>query len=319
MAFEKHFRGDAFLNRVRIDFTLTTRSPFHLGTGEVDQNRERLPLSKKDQEERGAKEPPQFSLVASGADGKPVIPGSSLKGALHGYLQRLFAHLEEADIADLRDEKHYHPEGDEAKRAWEDDEFARKNLTWLHLLFGSPRAAGKIDVWDTEFASGADTAAAGKPGHQEALLHWDPQRQTVILKSVAIDPVRGTAADQKLYNFEAVPAGVAFTGTIVGQNLTDPELGMLLFALQAFNSEIYPVTLGAMAGRGFGRFRCEIGSVRQLGRERLTDWVRTTLDHDQAGFETLAEGAALARETVVVDDKIRAFKEAFVAALEGER
>lgn len=311
---DRLFRGDAFTNRYRIDFTLTTNSPFHLGTGEMIRNKQRLPISVK-QDEEGDKEDPMFSLVASDAKGRAHIPGSSLKGAMHGWLQRLFAHLEEAGIGDLHGEKHYHPGEEKEEEMWKEDEAAKQHLSLLHLLFGSPRAAAKIDFWDAELAGEVKTPTPAKELN-EALLHWDQTRQTVILKSVAIDPVRGTAADGKLYNFEAVPRGVRFQGSIVGQNLNEEELGMLLFALSGFNSQIYPVTLGAMAGRGFGRFECRINSIRRLGREHLKDWVATILESDKAGFELLAETSKLAAETEAAEEKIKAFKQAFVRRLE---
>ncbi len=309
---KKLFRGDEFSNRYRIDYTLSTRSPFHLGTGEMLRDRDRLPLGDK-QKEEGEKEAPMFSLVASDASGCAHIPGSSLKGALHGWLQRLFSHLQDAGIGDLYDMDEYH--NNDAK--WKEEADIRENLTLLHLLFGSPRAAAKIDFYDAEILEPDRVRTpTPNPDLNEALLHWDQSRQTVILKSVAIDPVRGTAADKKLYNFETVPKGLRFSGSIVGQNLSDEELGMLLFALSGFNSQIYPVTLGAMASRGFGRFDCQITAIRCLEQDQLGSWVKAALSSDKAGFELLSENEKLKNETVAAEEKIRAFKEAFVKRVE---
>jgi len=312
----KLFRGEKFHNRIRIEYSLVARSSFHLGAGETMKDPNRLPLSKKQENEEGMKEPPDFTLVTSDANGIPFIPGSSLKGALHGYLQRLFSHLdlENGGLADVYEDGHYHPKSEEESRAWQDDEIAKSRLTWLHLLFGSPRAAGKVDFWDAACTTKEHPQVSQDVSSR--LLHWDPKRRTIILKSVAIDPVRGTAADKKLYNFEVVPAGAQFHGSIVGQNLSDLEMGMLLFVLGAFNSEIYLVTLGAMSGRGFGRFTCTIDSIHVLQRDQLTDWVKASLEDDRAGFAGLAENSRLSQETHRGDEFIRAFKSAFVSSLE---
>jgi CRISPR/Cas system CSM-associated protein Csm3 (group 7 of RAMP superfamily) len=306
----KMFRGDAFENRYRIDFTLTTTAPFHLGTGDVTEDEGRLSHAGKKDESTGekSKETSEFSLVASDVHQKPMIPGSSLKGALHGWLLRLFSHFEK--VAVLRDEADYHSE--ENKAIWEDEAKAKEKLSLLEMVFGSPVGAGKVDFWDVAFSQGVDEKPSKKV---EDIIHWNQDRQTAILTSVAIDPVRGTAANGKLYNFEIVPEGVQFKGSLVGQNLAKEEVGMLLLVLNSFNSKINPVTLGAMSGRGFGRFESKVTGVHRLDSSNLKKWVKTALENDAAGFTALGEDGQLASESECQADQIRCFKESLLQQL----
>jgi CRISPR/Cas system CSM-associated protein Csm3 (group 7 of RAMP superfamily) len=95
-----------------------------------------------------------------------------------------------------------------------------------------------------------------------------------------IDPARGTAKDRLLYKADIVPPGVEFDLNLVGQNLSDEELGLVLLALEGFNSQIYPIHVGARGGRGYGRLKFEMGAVYRLERDGVKKWLKETL---QAG------------------------------------
>src|SRR5690606_4741622 len=75
---------DNFLNRYRITGTLKTLSPLHIGTGEESED-----LYGEDERKRLMKRVgklPAVSTVMRDHRGKPLIPGSSLRGVLRHWL-----------------------------------------------------------------------------------------------------------------------------------------------------------------------------------------------------------------------------------------
>ena len=76
-------KGDEFLNRYRIEGTLTTTSPLHIGTGEA--RTESLPedQSRPDEEHH-------VDEIARDWRGLPYLPGSALRGVLRHYLWHIF-------------------------------------------------------------------------------------------------------------------------------------------------------------------------------------------------------------------------------------
>jgi CRISPR-associated RAMP protein (TIGR02581 family) len=67
---------------------------------------------------------------------------------------------------------------------------------------------------------------------------------------VALDRDTETASEGKLYQFEAVPAGVRFHFELVADNLQPEEKGLLFMSLHAF--ERGEVPLGGARSRGLG-------------------------------------------------------------------
>jgi len=293
------FRGSPFINRYRITGALTTKSPLHIGNG--------MPRPADGAEKKlcGSEEMEQISDVVRDFDDKPYLPGSSLKGAMRMYLLHIFQGFS-ANIATNND---WHDEN------WigEDSDQAAKNKklqgegSMLEKLFGTAIHAGKIDFWDAPLAGkAADNADFnGKKG-------WSDKRQTYFTQSVAIDPMTGAAEAHKLYSFDLVPEGARFSFNITGQNLSDEELGLLYFGLHAFNSEIYPVTLGAMGGRGFGRFKMELADIYCLKNEpdELKNWAKIALEQKHAGFQCIPRLPKNSERKM-----IEKFKEAFNHAL----
>ncbi|MBP7964370.1 MAG: hypothetical protein KBG20_13475 [Caldilineaceae bacterium] len=257
----KRFRGDGFQNRYRISGTLTTLSPLHIGTGE-----ERPGDDKK--KTKGNGDPSLVSTVIKDFQGKPVIPGSALRGVMRHWLLSVLAGVNSDWAADRNYENKAFSVLDQKAQL----EMVKDEFSWLELLFGTPFHAGKIEVWDA--ACETKTLTLQPP---DDLLTWNPASLTYIDTSVAIDPVTGTALEHLLYNSEVVAPGVVFSFNLVGQNLGDEELGMILLALQGFNSAIYPIQVGARTGRGYGRVVFEPGPIYCLDTGSVETWVSDTL------------------------------------------
>jgi len=209
----------------------------------------------------------EVSTIITDHRGKPLIPGSTLRGVLRNWLLTVL----EAVGPQWAKERNYDGEGlldlDQDKQIQQ----VKETFSHLELLFGTPLNAGKIEVWDATCCTG-DLQAMG-----DTLLGWDAKRLTYVDTSVAIDPARGTAKDKLLYKADVVPPGVEFELNLVAQNLSDEELGLMLMALEGFNSQIYPIQVGARGGRGYGRMEFKMGSIYQLDREGVKKWLKETL------------------------------------------
>ena len=281
-----NFKGGTFINRYRIEGTLTTQSPLHIGDG----NREKKPARFSDTEET-----PEYSTVIKDIRGRAYIPGSSLKGTMRSWTSQLFTMLGLSEINTQTRGDALNKLSTLKDNLKDNFKALKKELKIAEFLFGSTANEGKLEFWDAPMQT---PPAIGK---NEVLSHagYDAQSGTILFKSVAIDPATGTAADKKLYNYEAVPKGASFKITICAQNLIASELGMLLFALDGFNSVIYPLTLGAMAGIGYGRCSFAINTVYSLDQDNLEDWLGNALNTGHAGYNGLSELDAGQRQALV--------------------
>lgn len=296
------FKGGDLVNLYRIDGTLTTDSPLHIGTG---ASRDDLTAWEKMKEkgEAGDK-PPQIDEIERDANGLPLIPGSALRGVVRHYLLSMFRGFSTAKIAIEEDyEKATFKEMNQDQQK----DYMR-SASLLEQLFGTPFCESKVEFWDSPLAAKVSGKALSAKG-------WEENRQSYVVRSVAIDPETGAAARNKLYSFDVAPAGLTFSVTIVGRNLSDRELGMLLTGLEGFNNPIYPLTLGAMAGRGFGRMHWSCDNIYKLQSGDLPNWLKLAGSTDDAGFSLLPQ---LAKGSPDPGELIDSFKTDFQNLLEGK-
>ena len=297
-------KGDAFSNRYRITGTLTTLSPLHIGTGEERQ----MEFSSEDERNKFMEKVgkiPNISTIITDHCCKPLIPGSSLRGVLRNWLLTVMEGIGtqwavDRNYAELLEE-------DQTEQVLQ----AQNDFSYLELLFGTPVNAGKVEVWDATCCTG-DLEAMN-----DRLLGWDSRRLTYVDTSVAIDPARGTAKNKLLYKADVVPPGVTFKMNLVAQNLSDEELGLVLLALEGFNSQIYPIQVGARGGRGYGRMEFEMGAIYRLEQDGVEEWIRNTLhaestDTKHAGFFGLPKLTEAEQE-----QKIKDVKDKLIAAIGG--
>jgi len=271
--------------RIRLEGTLTATSPTHIGTGET-----RPVDRKKKNDEDVSQESTDISMIARDCSGLPYLPGSALRGVLSHYLLQIFRSLT-GNIAPLDDdfeqkitaEKELNP--DITQDVIYDKLY--KSASLLEKVFGTSLWAGKVEFWDAAATRKIDGSCFKDK-------EWDDDRQCYLVHSVAIDPVTGAAEAHKLYTFEVAPAGMSYKVNIVGQKLDEQELGMLLFALNGFNSSIYPLTIGAMSGRGFGQMNFKLDKLYVLEDkpEEVQAWAVEANKHDHAGYCGLPEKSA---------------------------
>lgn len=251
---------DVFKNRLEITGTLTTVTALRISAG-------------RSTEPIGTDLP-----VIKDALGRPLIPGSSFKGALRSRLESFLRGVLGDDrklVANPAIEEEWSIKKDEIKKFkqdyTDDRELTRVILEHTDLpshLFGSPWLASKFQVRDLTVLP--DT--------------WFGQYQE--RDGVANDRDTETAADGKLYDFQVVPAGTPFEFRAVVENAEQWELGLLMIGLHQFETEQIP--LGGGRSRGLGVVRLDISKLHWFDVEddphRLINYLKKLVDGDSTAY-----------------------------------
>lgn len=239
-----------FRERWRVEGTLTTASPLHVGDGEtiIREPREQYAnlWRKVDRVWKATEIGSVYTDCRTGA----CIPGSTLKGNLRAWL-----------------EEHGRLTSDEQRRLKLVMGFQESGP---HSPGEDPSEGGQAEFHD---ARAADTPASWNPGR-----FWCRERLTCVATSVAIDRWTRTASEKKLFYVEFVPEGITFDVRITG-GLQEEDVEMLLLGLEGFNErgEGARVTLGAGTGDGWGRLRWEPGDLCRLRRDDVRASIGTWL------------------------------------------
>lgn len=252
---------DTFKNRLEITGILTTVTALRISAG-------------RSTELIGSDLP-----VIKDALGRPLIPGSSFKGALRS---RLESFLRGIDPNRAEDPANYtnstrNNQVKDLKVKYKNDDL---NLTQeligitddIGSLFGTPWMASKFQVRDLTVQPDA----------------WFGQYQE--RDGVAIDRDTETAADGKLYDYQVVPAGTPFDFKAVVENARDWELGLLTIGLHQFETEQIP--LGGGRSRGLGVVKLEIDKMLWVNVENHPKFLLEYLQKLVMGDETAYEDAA---------------------------
>ena len=275
---------DVFKNRLEVTGTLTTVTALRISVG-------------RSSEPIGSDLP-----VIKDAFGRPLIPGSSFKGALRSRLESFLRAINpdfaanpaiEAEwsipsrtienernevikegIDKLKEDTEKELEGDPQKAIRQDKLLTEKILAktdLISLLFGSPWLASKFQVRDLTVLP----------------EYWFGQYQE--RDGVAIDRDTETAADGKLYDFQVVPAGTPFYFKAVVENAKEWELGLLMIGLHQFETEQIP--LGGGRSRGLGVVCLKIQEMRWVDVEDNPQFLLQYLQKLVMGDETAYEDA----------------------------
>jgi CRISPR-associated RAMP protein (TIGR02581 family) len=255
---------DTFKNRLEITGTLITVTALRISKG-------------RSTEPIGSDLP-----VIKDALGRPLIPGSSFKGALRSRLESFLRGILGTDrklVANPAIENEWSITSQEIKKIKKDfqddkaltDEILKQTDLVSHL-FGSPWIASKFQVRDLTVQPDA----------------WFGQYQE--RDGVAIDRDTETAADGKLYDYQVVPAATPFDFKAVVENAQDWELGLLMIGLHQFETEQIP--LGGGRSRGLGVVKLEIDKMRWIDVEDHPEFLLEYLKKLVMGDETAYEDAA---------------------------
>ncbi|MFO7030379.1 CRISPR-associated RAMP protein [Limnospira fusiformis CCALA 023] len=223
--------------------------------------------------------------VIKDALGRPLIPGSSFKGALRSrlesFLRGVFSEID-ADqlrhlVANPANENEWSITSQEMQ-GFKNSDYSDRQLTeviiqhtdLVSLVFGSPWLSSKFQVRD--------------------LTIFDPENnwfgQYQERDGVAINRDTETAADGKLYDFQVVPAGTPFEFKAVVENAEEWELGLLMVGLHQFETEQIP--LGGGRSRGLGVVRLDIDKMQWVNPdnpEELLEYLEMLVNQDLSLYE----------------------------------
>lgn len=223
--------------------------------------------------------------VMKDALGRPLIPGSSFKGALRSRLESFVRGVlgddpknvgnpaNEDEWSITRSEMRRLKENFSSNQALTKEIIEKTDL--ISLLFGSPWLSSKFQVRDLTVYQPND--------------YWFGQYQE--RDGVSIDRDTETAAEGKLYDFQVVPAGTPFEFKAVVENAEEWELGMLMIGLHQFETEQIP--LGGGRSRGLGVVRLELTSQRwidvQDDPQKLLNYLQALVQNDESAYETVSQ------------------------------
>ena len=252
---------DTFKNRLEITGILTTVTALRISAG-------------RSTEPIGSDLP-----VIKDALGKPLIPGSSFKGALRS---RLESFLRGIDPNRAEDPANYTSSTRNNQVKAFKEKYKNNDLILtqeligitddIGSLFGTPWMASKFQVRDLTVQPDA----------------WFGQYQE--RDGVAIDRDTETVADGKLYDYQVVPAATPFDFKAVVENAHDWELGLLMIGLHQFETEQIP--LGGGRSRGLGVVKLEIDKMLWVDVENHPKFLLEYLQKLVMGDETAYEDAA---------------------------
>jgi CRISPR-associated RAMP protein (TIGR02581 family) len=222
---------DTFINRYMFSGTMTARTALRIGGGRSTSI-------------TGTDMP-----VVRDAIGKPFIPGSSLKGVLRSTVESLVRGMNGMVCNPLikKDNKCMEDAGERKDSEIESDSCL------VCQVFGSVNIASKVKIRDLHVI--------------ESL--WFGQFE--VRNGVAIDRDTETAADQKLYDFEVVPAGTQFDCELVIENASDWQMGLLESGLRFF--EMGEAEIGGGRSRGLGRVQIEWNIRNSIDAGTLLDYL----------------------------------------------
>nr|MDO8115732.1 RAMP superfamily CRISPR-associated protein [Candidatus Sigynarchaeota archaeon] len=174
--------------RTVVNVCITTEEPVHVGSGK-DAGVSSVDLP-----------------IVRDAAGKPVIPGSSIKGMFRAHFSRIVGSLDDASMnalnirrtaGNLKDIEKEFLKGSRENR----EEIIEKSLGTIDKLFGISGLAAAIVFTDATVES----------------------KTVITRKHVRIDPNTDRAMKGALFDLEAVPDMAKFKFTIVFDTITDEE------------------------------------------------------------------------------------------------
>ncbi len=270
---------DTFKSRLELTGTLTTVTALRISAG-------------RSTEPIGSDLP-----VIKDALGRPLIPGSSFKGALRSRLESFLRGIVGSDrklvsnpaindewslqaseikaikelsldelvtLYAVRERKEFKEISLEEliSRVKTENLLRDEELNELKKQHTNDSAFTAVIVWQTDLIShlfGSPWIASKFQVRDLTVLpeNWFGQYQE--RDGVSIDRDTETAADGKLYDFQVVPAGTPFEFKAVVENAYEWELGLLMIGLHQFETEQIP--LGGGRSRGLGVVRLDINQM----------------------------------------------------------
>ncbi|HID69069.1 MAG TPA: TIGR03986 family CRISPR-associated RAMP protein [Desulfobacterales bacterium] len=225
-----------FIPRWEIKVNLTTRSFLHIGCDEFT-DRPGLEIEQKD----GSKVKAEINAFIKDSNGKPYLPGSTIKGNIRKWLET-------------------------NKKADEETCKLFNTLLGFTVKMQDEGCGGSAEFHNAVISSPLEDG--------NNFPYWDVDLQTSVETSTVIDRVTGTVVDGRLFSTEVVPPEVSFTLIITGA-MTEQQVSLLTAVIKDGFAEDCPtpITIGADSGNGFGRFRFDSIHMKCLGTGEVLNWL----------------------------------------------
>lgn len=207
----------------RIKGTLLFETAFHIGSGKGAEGITDMPVLKN-------------------PDGKPLLPGSTLKGKFRATVEKLATHLNltacmldssASNFKCIGDEKIRRDISEEYKKQTDfknREEWLKQHRCKVCHLFGSSFEGSRIFFSDGTLISWSDV--------------------TQIRDGVVIDRDTETARPKLKFDYEVVPSGASYTILIELENPDENDKALVALGLQSWQTG---VLIGGNTSRGLGR------------------------------------------------------------------
>lgn len=240
-------------------------------------------------------------------DGRPFIPGSSLRGVVRSHIERVVRALEPDQIHGGRGAC-----DPVSEKSWC---ITREEMTgWRGQLRPVGERGENPDEWlATQVWGGScrvcrtfgNTWLASRVRFSDLPLVEDGGGHIELRDGVSIDRDKESVAEK--YDFEVLPPGTAFTLSVIAENLDEAERGLMWLGLRELIDG--HIRIGGFKGRGLGVVRLvnvDLRGVDAAERAALREFVL---------HGTLPSIAATPADVVIRAD---GWLEAFMADVEGE-
>jgi len=211
--------------------------------------------------------------------GRPLIPGSSFKGAFRAAVERLLPNLPGYRTCALNPSdsclsmngtlsKAYRAVSEAASRgnAIKDAEALQmlQRTQWQGQEVNETHLLDLLNEYlcDTCKTFGSIHLASVARFHDLPLKSPEYTALTQIRDGVGIDRDSERAVDKNKFDFEIVPAQTAFAFSLTLENPSPRDLGLIAIGLQEFISGMVP--LGGIRSRGLGQCHLESVEVAQV-------------------------------------------------------
>jgi CRISPR-associated RAMP protein (TIGR02581 family) len=244
---------DKFENKYIIKGTIINETGLHIGSG----NDSLSPIQVD-------------NSVIRDNNGNPFIPGSSLKGVLRSYVERMLTNVEERKSYD--DEELYscfivsepcidNDEAKEIKKNKDSKEIAQqfyKRMCDVCKIFGCNHFSSRLQIKDMRLS--------------------DKKANIVKRDGVAIDRDTGTAADGKKYDFEVVSPGARFEFYMTLENIEEKHEDLLKMIIRTLRDG--EIKIGGKTSAGLGDIILTEEKVYRIDKTNLKEYLINGLNDE---------------------------------------
>ncbi|MCW2279307.1 RAMP superfamily CRISPR-associated protein [Heliophilum fasciatum] len=274
-------------NRLVFSIELKLKTPLHIGGNDDGVSPTDMPI-----------------LRLPEPDGRPYIPGSSLKGMLRSASERLY-HLIEDTIQDpmaltvgengqYTTSLCYLENGDCSVGKGPQDKTRNAEIIKNTLMNKSLSEKEKYKIIYRLVCPSCRTYGAGSMASKVRVHHVVLDDNTQVRDGIRIDRETGAVAPQAKFDYEYVEAGQTITLRIEGENMDQENEAILALALLQLKNNM--LRLGGLQARGLGELQYVSGVVKRINynhqnRKELLEML--LLDHDglQATSQTDMENS----------------------------